>query len=70
MAGDIVAVTGIDNIRVSDTLCDPECVEALPPLTVDQPTISMMFQVNDSPFAGRCGRYLTSRHLRSAWSAS
>ena len=63
-AGDIVAVTGIDNIRVSDTLCDPDFVEALPPLTADQPTISMMFQVNDSPFAGRCGRYLTSRHLK------
>ena len=63
-AGDIVAVTGIENIRISDTLCDPEQVEALPSLTVDEPTISMTFQVNDSPFAGKEGKFVTSRQIR------
>lgn len=64
MAGDIVAVTGIDNIRISDTLCDPSTPEALPSLTVDEPTVSMIFQVNNSPFAGREGKYVTSRQIR------
>jgi GTP-binding protein len=63
-AGDIVAVTGFDRLNISDTLCDPTCVEALPPLKVDEPTVSMTFQVNDSPFAGKDGKYITSRHLR------
>jgi GTP-binding protein len=63
-AGDIVALTGIDAPNVSDTLCDPERVEALSPLTVDEPTVSMTFQVNTSPFAGRTGKYLTSRQLK------
>jgi len=63
-AGDIVALTGIEAPNVSDTLCDPEHVEALPPLTVDEPTVSMTFQVNSSPFAGRDGKYLTSRQLK------
>jgi GTP-binding protein len=63
-AGDIVAVTGIEAPNVSDTLCDPDCPEALPPLTVDEPTVSMTFQVNTSPFAGREGKYLTSRQLK------
>ncbi len=63
-AGDIIAVTGIDNIRISDTLCDPRQVEGLPPLTVDEPTVSMAFQVNDSPFAGKEGKYVTSRQIR------
>lgn len=63
-AGDIVAVTGIENLKISDTLCDINSVEALPPLTVDEPTVSMMFQVNTSPFAGRDGKYITSRKLR------
>ncbi len=63
-AGDIVALTGIDAPNVSDTLCDPEHVEALPPLTVDEPTVTMTFQVNTSPFAGRTGKYLTSRQLK------
>ena len=62
-AGDIVAVTGIENLKVSDTICDPACIEPLPALTVDEPTVSMTFQVNDSPFAGREGKYLTSRHI-------
>ncbi|MDH3690509.1 MAG: translational GTPase TypA [Gammaproteobacteria bacterium] len=62
-AGDIVAVTGIDQLGISDTLCDPSCVQALPNLTVDEPTMSMTFQVNGSPFAGRDGKYLTSRQL-------
>jgi GTP-binding protein len=64
-AGDIVAISGIADIGISDTLCDPGRVEALPPLAVDEPTIHMTFQVNDSPFAGREGKYLTSRQLRS-----
>jgi GTP-binding protein len=63
-AGDIIAVTGVENLRISDTLCDREALEALPPLTVDEPTISMTFRVNNSPFAGREGKYLTSRQLR------
>jgi len=64
-AGDIVAISGIEKISISDTLCDPANVEALPPLSVDEPTIHMTFQVNDSPFAGLEGKYLTSRQLRS-----
>jgi len=63
-AGDIIAVTGVENLRISDTLCDREALEALPPLTVDEPTISMTFRVNNSPFAGLEGKYLTSRQLR------
>ncbi len=62
-AGDIVAVTGVGALSISDTLCDPDAPEALPTLNVDEPTISMMFQVNKSPFAGREGKYLTSRQL-------
>ncbi len=63
-AGDIVAFSGLEPLEISDTLCDPERPEALPPLTVDEPTVSMTFQVNTSPFAGREGKFLTSRHLR------
>lgn len=63
-AGDIIAVTGIDALNISDTICDPSQVEALPPLTVDEPTISMTFQVNDSPFAGQEGKFVTSRKIR------
>ena len=63
-AGDIIAFSGLDKLNISDTLCDPEAVEALPPLSVDQPTISMTFQVNDSPFAGQDGKYVTSRNIR------
>ena len=63
-AGQIIAFTGVDGLNISDTLCDPEAVEALPPLVVDEPTITMTFQVNDSPFAGREGRFVTSRNLR------
>jgi GTP-binding protein len=62
-AGDIIAVTGIDQLNISDTLCDPNNIEALPPLTVDEPTISMTFQVNDSPFAGQEGKFVTSRKI-------
>ena len=62
-AGQIVAVTGLDRLNISDTLCDPEAVEALPALVVDEPTITMTFQVNDSPLAGREGKYVTSRNL-------
>ena len=63
-AGDIVCVTGIDALNISDTLCDPASPEALPALTVDEPTVSMTFQVNDSPFAGREGKYVTSRNIK------
>ena len=63
-AGDIITFTGIDPLNISDTLCDPEHVEALPALVVDEPTISMTFQVNDSPFAGREGKYVTSRNIK------
>jgi len=62
-AGDIVCITGIDKLNISDTLCDPAAVEALPALTVDEPTISMMFQPNSSPFAGKEGKYVTSRNI-------
>jgi GTP-binding protein len=63
-AGDIIAFTGIDALEISDTICSPEAVEALPPLTVDEPTVSMTFQVNNSPFAGREGKFVTSRQIR------
>ena len=63
-AGDIIAFTGIETLNISDTLCDPARVEALPPLSVDEPTVSMTFQVNNSPFVGRDGKYVTSRQLR------
>jgi GTP-binding protein len=63
-AGDIIAFTGIDSLAISDTLCDPGCIEPLAPLTVDEPTMSMTFQVNNSPFAGREGKFVTSRQLR------
>jgi GTP-binding protein len=62
-AGDIVAITGIDAPKISDTICAPEAVEALPPLSVDEPTVTMTFQVNTSPFAGKEGKFLTSRQI-------
>ena len=62
-AGDIVAITGIDPLSISDTICDPSEVEALPAMTVDEPTISMMFQANSSPFSGQEGKYVTSRNI-------
>ncbi|WP_250461811.1 translational GTPase TypA [Microbulbifer litoralis] len=63
-AGDIVCITGVGELNISDTLCDPENPEALPPLTVDEPTVSMTFQVNDSPFAGQDGKFVTSRNIK------
>ncbi len=63
-AGDIIAFTGIDKLEISDTLCHPDAVEALPPLKVDEPTVSMTFQVNNSPFAGKEGKFVTSRQIR------
>ncbi|RUR13808.1 translational GTPase TypA [Legionella sp. km772] len=63
-AGDIVAITGIEALNISDTICDPNNVEALPALSVDEPTISMTFQVNDSPLAGQEGKYVTSRKIK------
>jgi GTP-binding protein len=63
VAGDIIAISGIDDLNISDTLCHPDCVEAMPPLTVDEPTVTMTFLVNDSPFNGMEGKYVTSRQL-------
>jgi len=63
-AGDIVCVTGIEGLNISDTLCSADKVEALPPLTVDEPTVSMTFQVNDSPFAGKEGKFVTTRNIK------
>ena len=63
-AGDIISFTGIDPLYISDTLCDPNHVEALPHLSVDEPTMSMTFQVNNSPFAGREGKFVTSRQIK------
>ncbi len=63
-AGDIIAFSGIDPLLIGDTICDPSHPEALPPVSVDEPTVSMTFQVNDSPFAGREGKLLTSRQIR------
>ncbi|MFM2007480.1 MAG: hypothetical protein RLZZ09_3135 [Pseudomonadota bacterium] len=63
-AGDIIAFTGIDALEISDTICSPDAIEALPPLTVDEPTVTMTFQVNNSPFAGKEGKFVTSRQIR------
>jgi GTP-binding protein len=63
-AGNIACITGIEGISISDTICDVETIEALPPLSVDEPTVSMAFRVNDSPFAGQDGKYITSRNIR------
>ena len=63
-AGDIVCVSGIEKLFISDTLCSPQNVSPLPPLKVDEPTVSMTFQVNDSPFAGQDGKFVTSRNIK------
>ena len=63
-AGDIVCITGINKLNISDTICDAEGIEALPALSVDEPTVSMTFLVNDSPFAGLEGKYITSRRIK------
>ena len=63
-AGSIVCITGIDKLNISDTICDPASIVALPALSVDEPTVSMTFQVNDSPFAGREGKFVTSRNIK------
>ncbi|PCC99355.1 translational GTPase TypA [Halopseudomonas pelagia] len=63
-AGDIVCISGFDELFISDTLCDPQNVEAMTPLSVDEPTVSMTFQVNDSPFCGREGKFVTSRNIK------
>src|SRR6056300_865252 len=63
-AGSIVCITGIDKLNISDTICDHSSVSALPALSVDEPTVSMTFQVNDSPFAGREGKFVTSRNIK------
>ena len=64
MIGDIIAITGLDDFNIGDTLADPENPETLPTINIDEPTLSMMFMVNNSPFAGKEGQYVTSRHLR------
>lgn len=63
-AGDIVCITGVDKLGISDTLCATDAIEALPALSIDEPTVSMTFQVNDSPFAGKEGKYVTSRNIK------
>ncbi len=63
-AGDIIAFAGIEKLEISDPLCPPDAVEAMPPLSVDEPTVSMTFQVNNSPFAGREGKFVTTRQIR------
>lgn len=63
-AGDIVCINGIDGLNISDTLCDPDNVEALPALSVDEPTVSMTFMVNDSPFSGLEGKFVTTRNIK------
>ncbi|WP_105199290.1 MULTISPECIES: translational GTPase TypA [unclassified Pseudoalteromonas] len=63
-AGDIIAITGLGELKISDTICDVNNVEALPPLSVDEPTVTMTFSVNTSPFAGQEGKYVTSRNIR------
>ena len=63
-AGDIICFTGLDPLHISDTVCDPSCIEALPALVVDEPTVSMSIQVNNSSFAGREGKFVTSRQIR------
>ena len=63
-AGSIVCITGIDKLNISDTVCDPSNIESLKPLSVDEPTVRMTFQVNDSPFAGREGKFVTSRNIK------
>lgn len=64
MMGDIIAITGLDDVNIGDTVADPDQPEALPSITIDEPTLSMIFSVNNSPFAGREGQFVTSRHLR------
>ena len=64
MVGDIIAITGLDEFNIGDTLADPDNPETLPTINIDEPTLSMMFMVNNSPFAGKEGQYVTSRHLR------
>ncbi|MFK7159624.1 translational GTPase TypA [Marinospirillum sp. MEB164] len=63
-AGDIICITGVDPLNISDTLCDPSQVEAMPALSVDEPTVTMTFQVNNSPFAGKDGKFVTSRNIK------
>ncbi len=63
-AGDLVCITGLDQLYISDTVCHPDAVEALPPLVVDEPTVSMTFQVNNSPFAGKDGKFVTTRNIK------
>ena len=64
-AGDIVSIAGLEGVDVGDTICQPEFPKALPPLAIDEPTMSMDFMVNDSPFSGKEGKFVTSRHLKN-----
>ncbi|MEZ6241914.1 MAG: translational GTPase TypA [Phycisphaerales bacterium] len=64
-AGDLCAVTGLEDVDIGDTLCDPDHPDALPAVTIDEPTISMLFRINDSPFSGRDGQYVTSRQIKA-----
>ncbi len=62
--GDLVAVSGVTGLNIGETICSPDCIEPLPFVKIDEPTVSMMFMVNNSPFAGQDGKYVTSRNLR------
>ena len=62
-SGDICALVGIDGFEIGDTVCDFENPEALPPIAIDEPTMSMLFAINDSPFFGKDGKFVTSRHI-------
>ena len=64
-AGDIVSIAGLEGVDVGDTICQPDALKALPPLSIDEPTMSMDFMVNDSPFSGKEGKFVTSRHLKN-----
>ena len=63
--GDIIAVSGLEKINIGATICSPDCIEQLPFVAIDEPTVSMYFMVNNSPFAGKEGKFVTSRHLRA-----
>lgn len=62
--GDLCAIVGLENFEIGDTVCDPEHLDSMPPITIDEPTMSMLFTINDSPFFGKEGKFVTSRHLK------
>jgi len=64
-AGDMVVISGIEEISIGETICDPNCIEPMPMIEIEEPTLSMNFLINDSPFCGRSGKYVTNRHLKN-----